>query len=244
MGLYADLVDYLAKKTNRRPSFLQRASYAAVNDLVRYRRCDMALICTYAFVRGEHEFGMEILAIPKIGGKTTYQSYILVPESSSAGSLLDLRGKRFASADFRSNSGWLYPVTWLLEQGEKHHRFLGKHEITGSHDLSILAVSQGYVDGAAVHSLVYEKMARDDPTILSRTKIIQRSEPFGMPPLVVHPNIDPALKEELYSVLITMHLNEEGKNILMSLDIDQFVPPNLEDYDDVRRAAKIVDGHE
>jgi phosphonate transport system substrate-binding protein len=244
LEMYAGLVEFLAKKTDRYPSFLQGPSYAAVNDLVRYRQCDMALICTYAYVRGEQEFGMEILAIPKIGGKTTYQSYIIVPESSSFTSLLDLRGLRFASSDFMSNSGWLYPVTWLFDHGEIYHRFFGKHEITGSHDYSILAVSQGYVDGAAVDSIIYERMTKEDPIILSRTKVIQQSQPFGMPPLVVHPEIDQALKDELYSVLVSMHLDEEGQKILAALNIDQFVAPSLEDYNDVRRAANIVDGHE
>lgn len=244
LEMYADLVRYLARRTDRYPSFLQGPNYAAVNELVRYRQCDMALICTYAYVRGEQEFGMEILAIPKIDGKTTYQSYIIVPQSSEVTSLLDLRGQRFASADFMSNSGWLYPVTWLLDQGESYHRFFGKHEITGSHDFSILAVAQGYVDGAAVDSIIYERMTKEDPEILSRTKIIQKSQPFGMPPLVVHPNIDPTLKEELYGVLVSMHLDEEGEKILASLGIDRFVTPNLEDYEDVRRAVNIVDGHE
>ena len=244
LEMYGDLIDYLARKTDRYPSFLQGPSYAAVNELVRYQRCDMALICTYAYVRGEQEFGMDIIAIPMIDGKTTYQSYIIVPESSQVTSLLDLRGQRFASSDFMSNSGWLYPVTWLLDQGESYHRFFGNHEITGSHDYSILAVSQGYVDGAAVDSIIYERMTKENPEVLARTKIIQQSQPFGMPPLVVHPDIDSTLKEELYGVLISMHLDEEGEKTLASLGIDRFVNPNLEDYEDVRRAVKIVDGHE
>jgi hypothetical protein len=59
------------------------------------------------------DFGMEALVVPVIGGATTYHSLILVPRSSGAASILDLRGRRLASADNMSNSGWLCPAVWL-----------------------------------------------------------------------------------------------------------------------------------
>jgi len=52
-----------------------------------HRRC--LYLSIYA---GEREFGMQALVVPQIKGETTYQSFIIVPQSSSAKSLLDLRG--------------------------------------------------------------------------------------------------------------------------------------------------------
>ncbi len=248
LSVYRGFVDYLAAKVDKAPVVLRRETYAQVNDLVRFRRCHMAFVCTYAFVRGEREFGMEVLAVPEIGGVVTYHSLILVPKSSKASSLTDLRGKRFASADLLSNSGWLYPVVWLgnhghsvLAVGGTADGFFKEHVITGSHDRSVAAVASGYVDGAAVDSLVYEQMVEEDPTIAARTKVVLKSPPFGMPPVVVHPEIDPDLREQLLATLLQMHATQQGRSVLNAMRIDRFVVPDDELYDGVREAAKVLE---
>lgn len=238
---YREFVGYLARSLDRSPVFLQGNSYSEVNELLRFRGCDVALVCTYPFVRAEKEFGMELLATPVIQGATTYHSLILVSRSSRASSLFDLRGKRFASADLFSNSGWLFPATWLKNQGEAENKFFGEHVITGSHDRAILAVVSGYVDGAAVHSLVHQQMVDEDPDLAQRTRTILKSPPFGMPPLVTHPKMDPTLKQQLLSTLLGMHADSEGQLILTSLGIDRFEVPNSELYDNVRSAAEQIE---
>ena len=236
--VYREFVDYIAEKLDRTPVFLQRETYAKVNDLVRSDRCDVAFVCTYAFVRGEREFGMEALAVPEIGGVVTYHSLILVPRSSQATALPDLRGRSFASADIMSNSGWLYPAIWLKDHGEDANTFFKEHVITGSHDRSVMAVVSGYVDGAAVDSLVYDQMVDEDPSIAQKTRTILKSPPFGMPPIVVPQEIDPVLKQQLLTVLLDMHADPEGKKILTSLRINRFVVPDDGLFDSVREASK------
>lgn len=239
LRFYRDLIDYLAVELRRKAVLLQRDSYAETNDLVRYGLCDLALVCTYSFVRGESEFGMEVLATPVVDGATHYYSLIIVGSANQANSLLDLRGQRFASADIISTSGWLYPALWLKERGIAATRFFAEHLIVGSHDRSIRAVASGYADAAAVHSLVYSHMLKEDPAIARKTRIIQKSPAYGMPPLVVSPNIDPGLREELQSVLLGMNRNESGRSVLRDLDIEEFIIPEDTLYDDIRRSVNI-----
>jgi len=229
--------DYLGAVLKRKTVLLQRLSYAEVNDLIRHRACDIAFICTYPFVQAERDFGAELLVAPQINGKITYKSYIIVPSTSKVVSLLYLRGKRFASSDILSNSGWLFPALWLLEKGEDPKRFFQEHLLTGSHDRSILAVATGYVDGAAVDSLVYDYMVREDPSLQNKTRIILESPEFGMPPVVAHPKMDPALKKSILETLLAMHKNQGGKVVLKKLGIDRFVIPDDTLYDGVRKAS-------
>jgi phosphonate transport system substrate-binding protein len=236
---YQWFVDYLGAVLKRNAVLLQRQSYAEVNNMVRYGGCDIAFICTYPFVQAERDFGAKILVIPQINGKITYQSFIIVPSTSTAVSLLYLRGKRFASSDILSNSGWLFPATWLLEKGEDPESFFDEHILTGSHDRSIVAVATGYVDGAAVDSLIYKLMIKEDPSLLEKTRIIMKSPEFGMPPVVVHPKMNPVLKEHLLNTLITMHETPGGKVVLTKLGIDRFLIPDNELYDSVRQAATL-----
>lgn len=243
MELYREFVSYLAARLSRAPVFLQKQNYAEVNDLVRYDFADLALVCTYAFIRGEREFGMEVLVIPEIHGATTYQSYIIVAEASRADSLEALEGKTFASSDLMSSSGWLYPATWLIEHHKDPKTFFSRHVITGSHDRSIVAVASGVADAAAVDSLVYDQMGTEDPTLTAATRIVQKSPLFGTPPLVVGPRIDPALKQALYRVLVTMHKDETGRAVLRRIGIDRFVKPDARIYDEVRRMAGLWESY-
>jgi phosphonate transport system substrate-binding protein len=136
-----------------------------------------------------------------------------------------------------SNSGWLFPAIWLENQGEDPESFFSDILVAGSHDRSIQAVSSDYVAGAAVHSLVYERMVEEDPTILTRTKIVQKSSPYGMPPFAVHPQMPADLKSRLRDALLDMHEDPEGKKVLSSIAIDRFVVADPAIYDSVRKAV-------
>jgi phosphonate transport system substrate-binding protein len=226
MEMYTPFVTFVAGKLGRKPTALYRPTYSETNDLVRYQRCDIAIVGTYPFIRGEKEFGMQALVVPQANGKQTYQSILLVPRGSSAITLLDLRGKRFASADMMSTTGWLFPAMLLMDSGENPNTFFGEHIITGSHDRSLQAVLDGFVDGAAVHGMVYSQMIAEDPSIQQKVKILAKSPPLGILPIVVHPKIDPALRKAILAVLLHMHEDARGKAILAKLQISRFVVPD------------------
>jgi phosphonate transport system substrate-binding protein len=238
MEMYESFVDYVGGKLGRKPIALYRPTYAETNDLVRYQRCDIAIVCTYPFIRGEREFGMQAVVVPQIKGETTYQSFILVPHASQARTILDLRGKRFASADVVSTTGWLFPALLLMDAGENPKTFFGEHIITGSHDRSFQAVVDGFVDGAAVHGIVYSQMVAEDPSILHKVRVLAKSAPFGIPPIVAHPGLDPNLKNAILSVLLSMHEDAAGKSILTKLRIERFVVPDADLFNPLRLAVK------
>jgi phosphonate transport system substrate-binding protein len=242
LEMYQGFIDYLAEKLGRKPVSLYRPTYSETNDLIRYQRCDIAVVCTYPFIRGEREFGMQALVVPRIKGETTYQSYIIVPPSSPVRSLMDLRGKRFASADIVSTTGWLFPAMTLMEAGENPATFFGEHFLTGSHDKSIQAVIDRFVDGAAVHGIVYAQMAAEDPSLSRKVKIIAKSPPFGIPPVVGHPSMDRDLRKAVLSVLLDMHNDPKGRAILDKLQIEKFVVPEKRLFDDLRRAITRLEG--
>jgi len=237
MEMYEPFVDYAASKLGMKPTAIYRPTYSETNDLVRYRQCDFAIVCTYPFIRGEREFGMQALVVPQVNGERTYQSILVVPETSRAKTIFDLRGKRFASADIMSTTGWLFPAMLLMDAGEVPDKFFGQHILTRSHDRSMQAVMDGFVDGAAVHGLVYNKMVEENPSILQKVKILTKSGPFGIPPVVAHPNLDPKLKQAIQSVLLKMHEDEHGKPILKKLQIERFVIPDAHLFDSLRSAV-------
>jgi len=234
LELYQGLADYLGAALDRPANIVLRNTYAEINGLVRCGQCQLAFVCTAAYVDGQRSFDMQALVIPMVRGATSYRSYIVVPDSSDAASLLELRGMRFASADRLSTSGWLYPASTLKREGIDPATFFSRHVITGSHDRSVEAVASGHVDGTAVESIVYDRMVADEPELAERIRIIAESAPFGMPPMVVPSNLSPGLRDELRDVLTQMHLGEHGQKVLAHMGVDRFVLPDPRSYDGVR----------
>lgn len=232
---YTPLLEYLSRRLGRPVEMIQRRTYAEVNDLIRTGEVDLAFVCTSAYVAGQREFGMQLLAAPQVNGETTYRSYLIVPADSPARTMADLRGKVFAFTDPMSHTGRNYPV-WLVRQlGEEPETFFARTFFTYSHDDAIRAVAEGLADGAAVDSLVYDFALARDPSLAQRVKVIHRSMPFGAPPVVVGPEVRPQLKAELADLILNLDKSAEGQAILRTLGVDRFVPVDDSAYDSVRK---------
>lgn len=242
LELYQTLADYLGRRLKRPAELVQGKTYNEINDLIRAGGVTVAIVCTNAYLEGQEDFGLEALVVPEIRGKTVYYSYLIVPADSPARSLADLRGKTFAFSDPLSNSGRLVPVYHLQQMGETPETFFNRTIFTYSHDNSVHAVMEQLVDGAAVDSLVYEFMADRDPAVRARTRILARWGPFGINPVVVQPQLDPALKDKLRILFLTMHQDAEGQLILSTLGVDRFLPPDVTSYERVRMMRAHVRG--
>ncbi|MCZ7399944.1 MAG: phosphate/phosphite/phosphonate ABC transporter substrate-binding protein [Candidatus Methanoperedens sp.] len=244
---YEELTAYISRKLGGPIKIVQRRSSLEVNDLIKNKRIDFSFVNSGAYVAGNEEFGMKLLVAPKINGRTTYNSYIIVPKNSTYDNIVDLRGKKFAFSDPLSNSGKLYPAYRLSLINETPDSFFGVDEkgrsnyfYTYSQDYSIIAVAGELADGAAVSSLIYEYMKKTKPDIVSNTRVIEVSPPFAIPPVVVSKDIDPFLEERLKDIFLKMDKDEEGKMILSKIMIDKFVNINDNAYDSIREMRKKV----
>ena len=230
---YEDLLEYISKKTNHPIELVQRETYEEINDLVESQYLDAAFVCSGAYIDGREKFGMELLVAPVVKGKPVYYSYIIVPIDSGVTSFEDLRGNKFAFTDEMSNSGKLSPTYMLALINETPDSFFSGYIFTYSHDKSIEAVAKGLVDGAAVDSLIWDYNSAKNPIYTNKTKIISKSQPYGIPPIVVHPDTNPDFKIELQNILLTMHEDPEGADILTKINIDKFTLINENAYDSI-----------
>jgi len=239
---YQDLLQYLGTRLDRPVELVQRKTYAEINNLIRDGGIDLAFVCTLAYVQGQEEFGMEMLAAPAVRGEAFYHAYLIVPADSPAAKLEQLRDKVFAFTDPDSNTGRLLPTYLLWQMEETPEGFFRKVVYTYSHDNSIKAVADKLVDGASVDSLVYDSTLVRKPELVGRTRIIFRSAPFGTPPVVVHPGLASDLKEQLRALILEMDIDPEGRAILDRLMVDRFVVPNEARYEPIREMLRNMRG--
>ena len=225
---YARLGSYLAGKLERPVEIVRRRTYAELNELLRTGRAEAGLVCTGAVAAGEARFGLQAIAIPVIGGKTTYQSFVITRRDTRLTTFSDLQGRPFAFTDPLSNTGYRHIVDRLLSQGSSPDQYFSRVMFTYSHDNSIEAVRDGIVDAGCIDSIVWDELIRRDSTLAQDVIIIERSENFPINPLAVAPSIDQGLREALVDVFLTMAEDDEGRTILWELGTEAFEAPTAE----------------
>jgi len=234
-GYYRQLLDYIGEKLGREVQFIQRKTYGEINELLGIGQIDLAFICSGPYAAGKEKYEFELVATPQVQNSRYYQSYLIVNKASQFKRLEDLKGRVFAFTDPESNTGKLVPTYWLFEIGEQPETYFSKTIYSYSHDNSILAVAKALVDGAAIDGLIWEYYNRKDPAFTSRTRIIRKSEPYGIPPIVASKYLSSELKDRIRELFFEMHLDPRGQKILDELMIDRFLAPRDEWYDSIRK---------
>lgn len=240
LSSYNDFVEYLSEKTGTKIILKQRRKYAEINSMLKSGEAQFAFTCTGAFLDGRRGFGLELLAVPVIDGKTTYNSYVIVNQKSNIQNFQGLEGKIFAFTDPLSLTGRLYPLYLLHTMGLEPERFFGKTFYTSSHEKSIKSVANGLADGAAVDSLIFENMARERNPAVEKLRIINVSPPYGIPPVVASPLTDKSTKQFFLKVLIKMADDPVGKKILGGIQIEKFMLPNPSIYYSAVKLSKTI----
>jgi phosphonate transport system substrate-binding protein len=236
-----DLAAYLEQKVGVRIEIVQKPSFQAINDMMERHEIDIAFVCGSSYTVGHDRLDMRLLAVPQVYKEgPIYYSYLIVPNDSPATSLIDLRGQRYAFSDPLSLSGRLIMMRDLLRIGERPESFFKLVIFTHSHSANIEAVADKLVDGASVMSYVWDYLSATDPSLVAKTKIIGRSEPLSMGPVVVGAHVDSKLAEKIRTTLLKMHEDPSGMAVLAGLRFLKFVQVEDSYYDPIRNVQRLV----
>jgi len=240
LAYYKNFLDYISEKLGEPVSFVDRQDYADVNYMLESGDLDLAFVCSGPYVDGHQKFGLELLVAPYAFGGAVYHSYIIVNKHSPINSFAELRGKKFAFTDPLSNSGMLVPTYMLARINETPGSFFQDYVFAKTHDNAIKAVAQGLVDGAAVDSLIWEYLDHTNPEFTSKTRIIEKSPSYGIPPVVVTRAMAPQLKEKLRQIFLNADKDKKGREILNQMMIEKFIVPDDRAYDSVREMKSFL----
>lgn len=228
---------YLEARLGVPVNFVLRDSYSDTMDLIKQHRLDAAWLSDYPYVLMQP--WVRLLATPLKDGQPLYRSYLIVPaRDKQSRSIADLEGKVFAYADPYSHTGYLFPRHTLTALGKSPKTFFGRTFFTWSHRKAIEAVAQHLADGAAVESYVWDALTREEPGITNATRIVNRSQTFGFPPLVAMKRMPDKTFRALRRVLLDMRHNDQGREILDMLYLDGFVAGTPALYAEVERMAR------
>ena len=71
-AFYRQLLDYIGQKLGREIQFIQRKTYAEINELLARGQIDLAFICSGPYVVGKEKHGFELLATPEVQNSHFY----------------------------------------------------------------------------------------------------------------------------------------------------------------------------
>jgi len=239
---YQEIIDYIGARIGQPVRMVHRRTYEEMDGLLERGEVQIAFICSAPYVKDRERFGVELLVAPSVNGSTRYQSYIIVHNDRPTKTFPELKGKSFAFTDPNSNTGKIYPTYLLKTMGYVPENFFGRSVYSYSHNKSVEMVAKKVVDGAAVESMVYEYMRKTGSPYARQTKIIKRSPPFGIPPVVVTRDVDPRLKNKVKEAFLSMRNTPKGKAILDAMMIDGFVEVPDGNYDTIREMERAVAG--
>lgn len=243
-ALLADWRRYMEKRLGLKVEIVQRDSYRETMDLLRLKQMDFAWVCDYPFLTLKDL--VRLLAVPLYKGKPLYRSFIIVPagpRGAHVQGIADMKDGVFAYADPLSNTGYLYPRFAIHKLGADPKTFFRKTFFTWSHKKVIEAVALGLAQGGAVDSYIWETVARMDPELTRRTRIVQQSPDYGFPPFVAHRDLAPELFELVQRFLLTMHQDQEGAALLKRINLDRFIAGDIQLYDGVAEMMRTLGEH-
>ncbi len=239
---YSQLIKYLSDKIGKTILIKQKKTYDEVNELLKNGEVDFAFICSGAYVGLSQKKDVDLLVAPVINGKSYYQAYIISNKNLKIEKFEDLKDFSFAFTDPLSNTGYFYPKKLLKELETNKNLFFSKTVYTYGHDISIHMVNKGVIDGASVHGLIYDFIERTHPESIKNIKIIQKSEWFGMPPVVTPKSLDKEVYKKYQQLFLQINQDSIGRDILKKLKIEKFSVMQDSIYNNVRKLKEYVEG--
>ena len=197
----------------------------------------MALLCapSFAWLRELRPPPAELLGVAPVfddernEGRPVYFCDVIVRNESPIHSFSDLRGSTWAYNDESSLSGYYGLLNKLAESG-KDESFFDSVACSGSHIDSIEAVLRNEADAASIDSNVLRLRLRATPTLGHKLRIIESWGPYPIQPIVVNPDLDPDLKDQLRTAFLTTNENERTRQVLQRLGLSHFAAVDSESY--------------
>ncbi|HHX73923.1 MAG TPA: phosphate/phosphite/phosphonate ABC transporter substrate-binding protein [Firmicutes bacterium] len=242
IAYYDSFLSYLEKQAGIRTELVLRKSYREIIDLLLSGQVEFAFISSSLYVTDTAGDKLELLLIPQPACDITYTSCIFVHHDSKLNTLAELRGKTFAFTDPDSALGCLYPTYLLKLYGESPESYFSSYHYVYSVDYAVRCVASQLVEAAAADSLHLQYLLCNDRELKDKIKIIHTSGYLPLDPLVAGDSLAPEVKEKVISLLLAMHEDVEGMEILAQLGFSRFTTARPEDYDIITKMATTLGG--
>lgn len=230
--------DYLGKTLGVEVKPQVGADYTAVILAMQNKQLDVAYFGPKSYVDAAERAGAEaVVKDNTVKGGLGYHSIIISKKGGAVGSITAAKGKNFAFVDPESTSGYLIPLTYVLNTLKtKPDAYFGRVIFAGSHENAILAVLNGTVDAAATNDADMANAVKKGAVKADDFNVLWTSPDIPNGPTAVRKDLPASFK----AALKTAMLNYKDPSGLDKLGLKSWVAASDADYNPIREAGKAL----
>jgi phosphonate transport system substrate-binding protein len=229
------LAKYLSDNMDIEVKLTILSRYGNIIQRIKEQQIDAAFLGSFTGALAISQLGVEPLARPiNMDDTSTYFGQVFVRKDSGIKTVADMQGKSLALVERATTAGYVFPLAWLKQNGvDDIATYFSTHQFYGSHDATIDAVLKGQADVGAAKNTIYDRVRAVNPRIDQELDILVSSPRVPSNGLCVRPGIDEQYKTKLKDLLLNLHHNPQGLEVLKKLGAKRFVETSREDYQPV-----------
>lgn len=234
---FGPLKDYLEKAIGMPVKFRPVTDYAATVEGLAAKKLDMVWYGGFTFVQARRRTGN---AQPLVQREedARFHSRFIVPASSKAQKLSDLKGASFAFGSVSSTSGHLMPRFFLLKEGINPEKDFSRLSYSGAHDATARWVEAGKVEAGVVNESVFDKLLQEKRIDAAKVRVLWTTPDYYDYNWTVGGHVDPKVVEKLKAAFLALdYANPEHRAILDLQRTKKFIATSAENYKSIESAA-------
>ncbi len=232
LAKWQPFADYLGEKLGQPVKIVIPRGFGRMKEAVAKGEIDFFYINSHVFYRLKQAGqATGVAQMENVDGKTTSRSEIFVRGDSGISGIGDLKGKQIAFISPMGAGGYLAPRAYLrshgVESGNDVDEIFTKNLSTSIHKVLLREAGAASMCGVNFR-LMGEK------TDTGELKVIAVSDEYPENLIAARPDLDPELMERFRRIVITMHDDPQGMDVLTgmaTMKIRCFLPydPSMED---------------
>jgi phosphonate transport system substrate-binding protein len=184
------------------------SDYRGTIEALKFKKAEIGHLGPKSYVEATNDNYANVEPVVQIrhsNGSLGYRSCLIVHADSDIFSPEDIGGKTFAFNDPNSTSGYLVPMTMFLnEMGINPKQHFSKLTFSGSHEASILAVTNKKVEVASTNLPDIQQLTREGKVPRGALRVIWVSKLIPNDPIVVRKDLPDSLRQAIQASLVAM----------------------------------------
>ena len=198
----------LEKDLGIKVKHVMASDYRGTIEALKFKKAEIGHLGPKAYVEATNDNYANVEPVVQVrlaNGSLGYRSCLIVHADSDIFSPEDIGGKTFAFNDPNSTSGYLVPMTMFLnEMGINPKAYFSKLTFSGSHEASILAVTNKKVEVASTNLPDVQQLTREGKVPRGALRIIWVSKLIPNDPIVVRKDLPDSLRQAIQASLASM----------------------------------------
>jgi len=184
------------------------SDYRGTIEALKFKKAEIGHLGPKSYVEATNDNYANVEPVVQIrhsNGSLGYRSCLIVHTDSDLFSPEDIGGKTFAFNDPNSTSVYLVPMTMFLnEMGINPKQHFSKLTFSGSHEASILAVTNKKVEVASTNLPDIQQLTKEGKIPRGALRVIWVSKLIPNDPIVVRKDLPDSLRRAVQDALIAM----------------------------------------